>query len=185
MAEARELDREAGVDVQYVTGKAEALEFPDANFHLATAGQCWHWFDRPAAAKELARVLRPGGRLIIAHFDWLPMQGNVVETTEKLILKSNPQWSMSAGTGIYPEWLRDLVSIGFSSLETFSYDTEQFYGHEAWRGRIRASAGVRASLDDRRSGDFDQELAAVLRSRFRGDPLVIPHRVWAAVGVRA
>lgn len=184
LTEARALDRAAGVKVEYMTGKAEALAFPDASFDLATAGQCWHWFDRAAAASELARVLRPGGRLVIAHFDWLPLDGNVVEATEMLILKYNPAWSMSARTGIYPEWLRDLAQANFSRLETFSYDTELSYDHEAWRGRIRASAGVRASLDERRTKEFDQELAGLLRSRFSADTLVVPHRIWAAVGIR-
>jgi SAM-dependent methyltransferase len=184
IAEARALDRAAGVDVDYVIGRAEALGLRDASFDLATAGQCWHWFDRGLAASELARVLRPGGRLVIAHFDWLPLEGNVVEATEMLILKYNPAWSMSGGTGIYPDWLRDLALAGFSGLETFSYDTELAYGHEAWRGRIRASAGVRASLDERRTREFDQELAGLLHDRFSADPLVVPHRVWAAVGIR-
>ena len=184
LAEARKLDRAAGVKVEYVTGRAEAVGFPEASFDLVTAGQCWHWFDRAAAAKESARVLRRQGRLVIAHFDWLPLDGNVVEATETLILKYNPAWSMSGGTGIYPEWLRDLARAGFSRLETFSYDTEQAYSHESWRGRIRASAGVRASLDDRKTREFDLELARLLSSRFSGDPLIIPHRIWAAVGVR-
>ena len=184
LAEARRLDRAAGVKIAYVTGRAESLSFPDAGFDLVTAGQCWHWFDRAAAAREAARVLRPQGRLVIAHFDWLPLDGNVVEATEKLILEYNPAWSMSGGTGIYPEWLRDLARAGFSRLETFSYDTGQAYSHEAWRGRIRASAGVRASLDALSTSKFDQDLARLLSRRFSGDPLIVPHRVWAAVGLR-
>ena len=184
LAEARKLDGAAGVRVEYVTGRAEALGFPDASFDLVTAGQCWHWFERTAAGREAARVLTRQGALVIAHFDWLPLDGNVVEATEQLILKYNPAWSMSGGTGIYPEWLGDMARAGLSCLETFSFDTEQAYSHDAWRGRIRASAGVRASLDARRTREFDQELAGMLSSRFSGEPLIIPHRIWAALGVR-
>jgi hypothetical protein len=56
------------------------------------------------------------------------------------------------------------------------------YTHEAWRGRIRASAEVAASLPAEQVEAFDQELAALLRERFPQDPIDIPHRVVAAVG---
>ncbi len=90
LAQAHALDGEAGVAVAYRQGKAEALPFDDAGFDLVTAGQCWHWFDRPRAAAEARRVLRPGGALVICHFDWLPLPGNLVEATEDLIRAHSP-----------------------------------------------------------------------------------------------
>lgn len=181
---ARQLDRQAGVGIDYHVGKAEALPFANESFDLVTAGQCWHWFDRPAAAQEARRVLRPSGRLLIAHFDWLPLPGNVVEATERLILQANPNWTMGGGTGIYPLWLGDLANAGFGSIETFSFDLSVAYSHEAWRGRIAASAGVKASLTDVEVERFDRDLAEVLSSKFPGDPLDVPHRVWVATGIR-
>jgi SAM-dependent methyltransferase len=40
---------------------AESLPLADASVDAVTVGQAWHWFDRPAAAAEFTRVLRPGG----------------------------------------------------------------------------------------------------------------------------
>src|SRR5262245_48677024 len=57
--EAKRLDQEAGVSVRYVTAKAEQTGLPDASFDVVTAGQCWHWFDRPKAAQEVQRLLVP------------------------------------------------------------------------------------------------------------------------------
>jgi ubiquinone/menaquinone biosynthesis C-methylase UbiE len=88
--QARSLDRNVGVEIHYVEAKAEQTGLPDDTFDVVIAGQCWHWFDRPKAATEARRLLAPGGRLIIAHFDWLPLPGNVVEATEKLIQVHNP-----------------------------------------------------------------------------------------------
>ena len=184
LEEARALGREAGVAVAYREGTAEALAEPDASFGLVTAGQCWHWFDRARAAREAARVLAPGGRIVIAHFDWLPLPGSVVEATEALIVQHNPAWAMGGGTGIHPRCLGDLAGAGFGSLETFSFDVVQPYGPEAWRGRIRASAGVKASLGAEATARFDAALSGMLAARFPGDMLPIPHRVWAASGVR-
>ena len=179
--EARRLDREAGVEVAYLVGRSEDTGLAGESFEVATAGQCWHWFDRKQAAQEVRRLLVPGGALVIAHFDWLPLSGNVVEATERLILAHNPAWAYAGLNGIHSEYLVDASGAGFTALETFSFDLEVSYSHEAWRGRIRASAGVAASLPPERVARFDQAHAAMLAKDFPRDPLAIPHRVWAIV----
>ena len=183
MEQAAELDREAGVTVKYVNAPAEATGLDAASLDLVTAGQCWHWFDRPRAAAECRRLLKSGGRLAIAHFDWIPLPGNVVEATEKLIERHNPKWTLGGGTGVHPQWLRDVSVAGFKNLETFSFDVDSIYTHEAWRGRIRASAGVGASLSPEQVAAFDEELRTMLAQRFPADPMPVMHRVWAAIAV--
>ena len=46
-------------------GTAEQLPLADASVDVATVGEAWHWFDHEAAAAELARVVRPGGRVAL------------------------------------------------------------------------------------------------------------------------
>ncbi|HEY9156668.1 hypothetical protein [Candidatus Binatus sp.] len=53
----------------------------------------------------------------------------------------------------------------------------------AWRGRIRASAGVGASLAPEGVAAFDDELRAMLAERYPDDPMRVMHRVFAAIGV--
>lgn len=185
MDEARRLDRAAGAQVVYREATAEATRLASGSADLVTAGQCWHWFDRKAAAKEVKRLLKPGGRALIAHFDWLPLYGTVVEATEALILRHNPTWAGAGGTGLYPDWLRDLADGGFAGLETASFDVAVRYTHVAWRGRIRASAGVAASLNEAATDAFDRDLADTLARDFPTDPMEVPHRVWIATGVAA
>ncbi len=183
MEQAAELDRAAGVVVKYVNAPAEDTGLLAAEFDLVTAGQCWQWFDRPRAAAEARRVLKPGGRLVIAHFDWIPLPGNMVEATEQLIEKHNPKWKLGGGLGIYPQWPRDMAVAGFKGIETFSFDLDAIYTHEAWRGRVRASAGVGASLSPEGVAAFDDELRAMLADRWPKDPLRVMHRVFAAIGI--
>ena len=107
------------------------------------------------------------------------MRGNVVAMTEALVERHNPAWHLGNSSGIYPAWLSDVAEGGFGALETFSFDVELSYTHEAWRGRIRASAGVGASLDAAAVAAFDAELAAELKRNWPADPFPVPHRVWA------
>jgi SAM-dependent methyltransferase len=186
LEQARRLDHEAGIEIGYVEAPAEATGLPTGAFDVVSAGQCWHWFDRPAAAREVARLLTEDGRVVIAHFDWLAITGNVVEATQEIILRYTPPgdpahgpWRFAKGTGIYPQWLADLQSIGFVGIETFSFDVRVPYSHEGWVGRIRASAPIAGTLDGDGVRACSQELVTMLTERFPEDPLAIPHRVWA------
>ncbi len=181
VAESRRLDAGAGVESAYLIGSANRVGLASGAFDLVAAGQCWHWFDRPAAAAEARRLLAHGGRLLIAHFDWIPLPGNLVEATERLIEAHNPDWSLGGLTGIHDAWLADAAVAGFGEIETFSFDQGVPYSHEAWRGRIRASAGIGASLPPERVAAFDAALAALLAERFPDDPQPVHHRIFAVV----
>ena len=182
MEQAKLLDTEAGVAVRYVERPAEATGFPDHTFDVVTAGQCWHWFKRDEAAKEVRRILKQGGRLVICHFDWIPLPGNVAQVTEDLIHVHNPAWDLRGGTGMHPRWMADLRIAGFRQIESFTFDMDTPYSHEAWRGRIRASAGIGASsMTPDKVAAFDAELAAILAEKFP-EPMAVLHRTFAAIG---
>lgn len=183
LAQAAELDRVAGAQVKQVRARVENAEFAAASFDVITAGQCWHWFDRSRTAALVRKWLRPGGRLLIAHFDWVPLAGNLVQDTERLILASNPAWTQHSGSGLYPAWLKDVAEAGFTDLRTWSFDLDVPYTHADWRGRIRASAAVGATLDAAKVQHFDAELAAMLAARHATEPMAVPHRVWVLSAV--
>ncbi|MCB9764393.1 MAG: class I SAM-dependent methyltransferase [Alphaproteobacteria bacterium] len=183
LAQARALATREGVAVDFVQGSAEQTGLPGGHFDAVVAAQCWHWFDGRAAAAEVRRLLRPGGRVLIAHLDWLPLAGNVMDAVEALMRRFNPTWALAGSTGIYPRWLVHLGEAGFTELETASFDLDLLYRPAAWRGRVRASSAVAASLPPDAVARFDAAHAALLAERFPADPLPVPHRVWWVTGV--
>jgi SAM-dependent methyltransferase len=180
LAAAQAHDREHGLTIAYVKARAEATGLASASADVVTAGQCWHWFDRPRALDEVVRVLRNSGKLVIAHFDWLPLPRTVVEATEQLIAHHNADWRLGGANGMYPQWLPDLLERGFRNVVDFFYDVDVPYTPAAWRGRIRASAGI-AALTVERTGEFDAALARLLAQQFPQETLTVPHRVFAIV----
>ena len=53
--------RSPEVDVR--EGRGEAMPLPDASADAVFVSTAWHWLDPARAVPEIARVLRPGGRL--------------------------------------------------------------------------------------------------------------------------
>jgi len=173
-----------GLAVEWVQGTAEDLPFADQSFALISAGQCWHWFDAPRACAEILRCLRPGGFVVVAHYDWLPEPGSLAAATEALILKHNPRWQLGGGDGLHPQAAEDLRSAGFVSCERVHEIVDQPFRPEDWRGRIRASVGIAASLDAKQVLAFDQELADLLAKEFPGEVLMLPHRLDLTLAMR-
>jgi SAM-dependent methyltransferase len=73
-------------------GSAERLPLPDASVDAIFAGQAFHWFVRPDADRELARVLRPGG---VVGLLWNLPDHRVDWVTElyHAIREPEPPWS--------------------------------------------------------------------------------------------
>jgi SAM-dependent methyltransferase len=171
---ARQLDDR----ITYRVAPAEETGLPGASWDVVSAGQCWHWFDRPRVVAEARRLLVPGGALAICYRDYVLAPGNLATASEELVIVYNAQWTMS-GTFETPEWTAELAV--FDQLDRIEFEVDVEFTHEAWRGRMRSSNGVGGSLTDTEVAAFDADLARLLRERFPEQPLVVPHRIWAMV----
>jgi SAM-dependent methyltransferase/MOSC domain-containing protein YiiM len=162
---------------------AEATGLPDATFDVVVAAQCWHWFDRAAAIAEVGRVLRPGGRFVVAYLDWIALPASPAEVTQRVMLDFVSDWRFADNTAFYAEPWRDAAQAGFRHHESFAFDLELAYTREAWVRRMLASGPVMHYLSGDRVIAYGDALSAALSARWPDDQatLAIPHRVVAMI----
>ena len=104
LAAAKELSKHVTPPIEFRAATAESLADDDAYFDsiISTFGVMFS-SEPSQAAHELARVLKPRGRMVLAN--WIP--GGAVEKTFGLIRKYDPKRKASVGGGASPmDWGR-------------------------------------------------------------------------------
>jgi len=88
IAEMLELLSSALPDTPALLGTAEHIPLGDDSVDAVLVAQAWHWFDPERAVAEVARVLRPGGRLGLVwnirdeRLGWVKDFGRIVGTEQ-------------------------------------------------------------------------------------------------------
>jgi len=83
-------------DVRTSVAAAEAIPAPDSSYDVVVSAQAFHWFDLDRALPEIARVLKPGGRLALVwnqrdeRIPWVRRLGRLIGTQEQLREPAGP-----------------------------------------------------------------------------------------------
>lgn len=189
VAAARAAAHEAGLEIEFRVGDAERLPFEDESFDavVSTFGVMFVR-DPEAAAAELARVCRPGGRLGLTT--WAP-DGSIAELFKLMrpYLPAPPappppspfEWGR-------PERVRELLGASFElRFETGTTVFRQPSGDAAWELFVAGYGPTKtlaASLDDARREQLRQDFIAY-HERFRnGAGISMPREYLLVIGSR-
>ncbi|MBL0388068.1 methyltransferase domain-containing protein [Tumebacillus sp. ITR2] len=123
-------------------GDVENLPFADGSFDLITARICAHHFPNvQRAVEEMARVLKPGGRLMIVDNYAPEHDGGDVFINAIEILRDNShvrEWRLS-------EWKSFYEKAGLSFVVDFEYRT--FHPLGAWTRKSQTPSDVVAQIE--------------------------------------
>jgi SAM-dependent methyltransferase len=126
-----------------VTGTAEATTLPPSSVDLITAGQAFHWFDPAPARKEFARVLRPGGRVVLVWNDRRKHGTPFQEAYENLLETYAIDYAgVEHGRKGSPENIRSFFAP--NPVHTATFDNRQVLDYDGLLGRLRSSSYVPA-----------------------------------------
>jgi SAM-dependent methyltransferase len=107
-------------------GSAETIPVADASVDAVFVAEAFHWFDSHAAVSEIARVLRPGGVLLVCFNEWRsqyepPIGETAHEAIETRAAKLPPPGGPKVASG---EWKRGFGGAPFTPLEERTFDHE-------------------------------------------------------------
>jgi SAM-dependent methyltransferase len=91
-----------------VEGRAEATGLAAASVDLAVAFQAFHWFDLPATARELDRILAPGGRIALVWNARRATGTPMLEAWEALLQRHGRDYAEVGHRGVPADRLRAL-----------------------------------------------------------------------------
>ena len=154
--QARNLSAESGMEIDFYTCPAEEVDYPENTFDVITVCQCIWYLDAKVVSGRFARMLAPGGKLLILYMGWLPYEDVIAGKSEEIILKHNPNWS-SYGDTVHPVYVPEELLMNFDMVLQKEYRVDVTFTREGWHGRMRACRGVGAAMNETQLCAWNEE----------------------------
>jgi SAM-dependent methyltransferase len=123
-----------------VEGRAEATTLADASVDFVTAGQAMHWFEAGAARREFARVLRPGGWVVVAWNERRTEGAPFLEDYERLLLTYGTDYREVSHKYAEDSLIEPFFGAGRARLKSF--ENRQVFDFNGLRGRLLSASYV-------------------------------------------
>jgi SAM-dependent methyltransferase len=169
-------------DVLAVSGTATDLPLPDASVDVVVCAQAFHWFASTEALTEIARVLKPGGKLGLVwnlrdtRVSWMPKLDAIVNALEG----DTPRFHTGAWRQAFPHpAFGPLQAQHFKHAHTGTPEDVIF-------NRVRSISYI-AALPQEQRAKVDEQLRALVAGEalLRGkDVVTVPYETVAFVAVK-
>lgn len=162
-----------------VAGSAEATSLPDASVDIVTAAQAFHWFEPVGTRRELARILRPGGSIVLLWNARRTAGTPFLDAYEALLLRFGTDYARVRHDNVGDEG----VAAFFAPEEPkrFVLANAQVLDRDGLRGRLRSSSFT-PEEGDPRHGPMMEELDALFVRHAEGGVVTIPYDTIVYVG---
>ena len=160
--QAKLLSKEQGMDIIFYTCPAEEVTYEENTFDVITICQCIWYLDAKVIVEKFAKMLKPGGKLLILYMGWLPYEDEIAGKSEEIILKHNPNWS-SYGDTVRPVFVPDELFTRFDIVLRKEFRVDVSFTREGWHGRMRACRGVGAAMNETQLKAWDEEHFQMLK----------------------
>jgi SAM-dependent methyltransferase len=179
LGEMRRILQDRVPQARALAGTAEAIPLADASVDAVFVAEAFHWFDLPRAVAEIARVLRPGGHLVVVwnrpatDLDWF---GDLWDA-----IKQHHPGEHDVDRAPWRETIE--ADERFAPLE----DEEAFHEHstdrESQLALITSFSWIGSLPDDERGAALARARAVLERHGI--DRVTVPYRTQISIARRA
>jgi SAM-dependent methyltransferase len=121
-----------------INGSAESTTLEDASVNFVVSGQAFHWFEPKSARREFARILKPGGWVVIVWNERLTDATSFLQEYEGLIRKYGNDYSKVNESYPREEQMRHFFGEGAYASRTLP--NYQNFDLDGIAGRLRSSS---------------------------------------------
>ena len=167
--EALELSK--GIDnIEYKIIAAEKIDYPENSFDVITACQCFWYFNSDIMIPRIKSLLKPGGIFLKLYMSYMKEEP-LTQDSNSLIKKINGNWNGASAS------IKDLTTHYFEDpyMDTIIVDLP--FSRETWHGRMLASRGVMASMNEEQLAQFDYEHKKMLADKYP-EKFSVKHKIF-------
>lgn len=137
-------------NIVYKVCSAEEINEPNDSFDVITACQCFWYFDPATVVPKIKQMIKPNGLFLKLYMSYLK-DDPIANQSHRLVKQLNQNWVGSSAA------IMDLTTHYFDkpNMENFIIDLP--FTRESWHGRMKASRGVLASMNDEMIRHFDEK----------------------------
>jgi SAM-dependent methyltransferase len=143
-----------------VNGSAEATTLEVSSVDFVASGQAFHWFEPSTARREFARILKPGGWVVVIWNERLTDTTPFLRDYEVLLREFGTDYTRVNESYPRPEHMRDF--FGSNADREHDLPNAQEFDFEGLSGRLRSSSYVPAA-DHPKFAPMMRALQAIFR----------------------
>lgn len=170
MRAAAEVNRASYPQFRSVAGTAEATSLPADSVDVVVAAQAFHWFDPPKAGSEFARILRPGGLIVLMWNARRSGPGDFLRAYEAFFERHGTDYRRVDHRGLGADRLQGL----FRQHRMVRLYNEQRLDLDGLKGRVASSSFV-PSAEDSGFGPMMEDLEAIFSQFNEGGYVTIEY----------
>lgn len=157
-------------NIKYEVLSAEEIDYPENTFDAITACQCFWYFDPDVIVPKIRKMLRPDGIFLKVYMSYMKEE-TITQDSNKIVKEINGTWSGASAS------VKDLTTHYFENPHMETLIVELPFTRETWHGRMMASRGVMASMDEVQLKRFVQEHREMLNTKYP-EEFTVRHKIF-------
>jgi len=157
-------------NITYEVKSAENVEYAENTFDAITACQCFWYFEPEVIVPKIKSMLKPGGIFLKVYMSYMKEEP-ITQDSNSLVKKINGSWSGASAS------IKDLSTHYFDAPHMETLVVELPFTRESWHGRMMASRGVVASMDEKEIEQFNREHREMLEKKYP-ERFTVKHKIF-------
>ena len=157
-------------NIKYDVCSAEDLCCDANTFDAITACQCFWYFDPKVIVPKIKSMMKPGGIFLKLYMSYMKEE-TITQDSNGLVKEINGSWDGSSAA------IKDLKTHYFDDPQMETLIVDLPFTRETWHGRMVASRGVMASMDEEKIRLFDQKHRKMLEEKYP-EKFTVKHKIF-------